>query len=137
MMYKNTTGIVSFKIVKEINYINENIATEKELDYEHLQNETFNRVHIPDFSFKRKDSSITYESDYIKGIQICEHNKAKYKDIIFEDIVKKQNDYSFTSYHYTNFIIEEYTNRIYYIDLDDYRMITLNERIKRFNKFWK
>jgi|TARA_B100000287_G_scaffold418806_1_gene456249 hypothetical protein len=136
-MYKNTTGIVSFKIVKEINYINENIATEKELDYEHLQNETFNRVHIPDFSFKRKDSSITYESDYIKGIQICEHNKAKYKDIIFEDIVKKQNDYSFTSYHYTNFIIEEYTNRIYYIDLDDYRMITLNERIKRFNKFWK
>ena len=137
MMYKNTTGIVSFKIVKEINYINENIATEKELDYEHLQNETFNRVHIPDFSFKRKDSSITYESDYIKGIQICEHNKAKYKDIIFEDIVKKQNDYSFTSYHYTNFIIEEYTNRIYYVDLDDYRMITLNERIKRFNKFWK
>jgi len=137
MMYKNTTGIVSFKIVKEINYINENIATEKELDYEHLQNETFNRVHIPDFSFKRKNSSITYESDYIKGIQICEHNKAKYKDIIFEDIVKKQNDYSFTSYHYTNFIIEEYTNRIYYIDLDDYRMITLNERIKRFNKFWK
>ena len=137
MIYKNTTGIVSFKIVKEINYINENIATEKELDYEHLQNETFNRVHIPDFSFKRKDSSITYESDYIKGIQICEHNKAKYKDIIFEDIVKKQNDYSFTSYHYTNFIIEEYTNRIYYIDLDDYRMITLNERIKRFNKFWK
>ena len=136
-MYKNTTGIVSFKIVKEINYINENIATEKELDYEHLQNETFNRVHIPDFSFKRKNSSITYESDYIKGIQICEHNKAKYKDIIFEDIVKKQNDYSFTSYHYTNFIIEEYTNRIYYIDLDDYRMITLNERIKRFNKFWK
>ena len=100
MMYKNTTGIVSFKIVKEINYINENIATEKELDYEHLQNETFNRVHIPDFSFKRKDSSITYESDYIKGIQICEHNKAKYKDIIFEDIVKKQNDYSFTSYHF-------------------------------------
>ena len=136
-MYKNTTGIVSFKLIKEINYINENMAIEKELDYEHLQNETFNRVHIPDFSFKRKDSSITYESDYIKGIQICEHNKAKYKDIIFEDIVKKQSDYSFTSYHYTNFIIEEYTNRIYYIDLDDYRMITLNERIKRFNKFWK
>ena len=137
MIYKNTTGIVSFRIIKEIDYLNEDIAIEKELDYEHLQNETFNRVHIPDFSFKRKDSSITYESDYIKGIQICEHNKAKYKDIIFEDIVKKQNDYSFTSYHYTNFIIEEYTNRIYYIDLDDYRMITLNERIKRFNKFWK
>ena len=136
MMYKNTTGIVSFKIVKEINYINENIATEKELDYEHLQNETFNRVHIPDFSFKRKNSSIIYESDYIKGTQICEHNKQKYKNIIFEDIVKKRSNYSFTSYHRTNFIVEEYTNRIYYIDLDDYRMITLNERIERFNKFW-
>ena len=136
MIYKNKSGLVSFRIIKEIDYLNEDIAIEKEEDYNHLKDKTFNRIHVPNFSFKRKDSSITYKSDYIKGIQICKHNKAKYKDIIFEDLVKRQSDYSFTGYYFTNFIIEEHTNRIYYIDLDDYRKSTINERIERFNKFW-
>ena len=72
MSVSSSVDIVSFRIIKEIDYLNEDMAIEKEEDYNHLKNKTFNRIHVPDFSFKRKDSSITYESDYIKGIQICE-----------------------------------------------------------------
>ena len=52
MIYKNTTGIVSFKIIKEIDYINIETANQKYNDFTHLRNKNFNRVHVPDFTFK-------------------------------------------------------------------------------------
>ena len=136
MIYKNKTGIVSFKIIKEISYLNEEITKEKYCDFTHLKNKTFNRIHIPEFTFKKNNESLSYTSDYIKGIQIHEHIKEKYKKIIYEDLVMRKDDYSFTGYGLENFIIEDYTKRLYYIDLDDYRKSSIEERIKRFNKFW-
>lgn len=136
MIYKNTTGIVSFKIIKEIDYINIETANQKYNDFTHLRNKNFNRVHVPDFTFKKNNTTLSYTSDFIKGAQITQSSKNKYKDIIYEDLVNRNDDYSFTSYGLTNFIIEEHTNRIYYIDLDDYRKISVEERKQRFNKFW-
>tara|TARA_B100000886_G_C20384470_1_gene475396 strand:- start:102 stop:512 length:411 start_codon:yes stop_codon:yes gene_type:complete len=136
MIYRNKTGIVSFKIIKEIDYLNEDITKEKYNDFTHLKNKTFNRIHIPEFTFKKNNESLSYTSDYVKGIQIHEHIKEKYKKIIYEDLVMRKDDYSFTGYGLENFIIENYTKRLYYIDLDDYRKSSIEERIKRFNKFW-
>jgi len=136
MIYRNKTGIVSFKIIKEIDYLNEDITKEKYNDFTHLKNKTFNRIHIPEFTFKKNNKSLSYTSDYVKGIQIHEHIKEKYKKIIYEDLVMRKDDYSFTGYGLENFIIENYTKRLYYIDLDDYRKSSIEERIKRFNKFW-
>ena len=136
MIYRNKTGIVSFKIIKEIDYLNEDITKEKYNDFTHLKNKTFNRIHIPEFTFKKNNESLSYTSDYIKGTQIHEHIKEKYKKIIYEDLVMRNDNYSFTGYGLENFIIEDYTKRLYYIDLDDYRKSSIEERIKRFNKFW-
>ena len=134
MIYRNKVGLVEFTLKKEIDYISEKEAIKKEKDYARLNTQTFIRNNIPHFTYERNSSSITYISDFIKGNQICDHNCSKYYDIILEDLIYSDPEYGFCSFANQNFIVEQNTGKIYYIDLDDYRKITVEDRLRRFER---
>ncbi len=95
-----------------------------------LKTETFNRIKIPDFTFKIDDDKLIIESGYIKGHFI----DYSHSDIIYNDLVLKEGDYSFHDYNPSNFIINKYDNQIYAVDLDDFRKIDVNKRIENWTK---
>tara|TARA_B110000483_G_scaffold207846_1_gene253062 strand:- start:94 stop:504 length:411 start_codon:yes stop_codon:yes gene_type:complete len=89
-----------------------------------LKTETFNRIKIPKFSFKLDDGELIIESEYIKGLFI----DYSHSDIIYNDLVLKEGDYSFHDYNFTNFKINKFDNQIYAIDLDDFQKVDFRRR---------
>lgn len=89
-----------------------------------LKNENFNRIKIPNYTLKRDDNVITVNVEFIKGEQLNYLNKDAYKKIILEDLVLRLDVYgerkTFYDYAFKNFIIEDTTKELYYVDLEHY-----------------
>ena len=102
-----------------------------------LKEEKFNRIKIPDYSVKREKNVVTVDIEFIKGIQLNELTKNDYRQIIFEDLVLRVDVYgkrkTFHDIALKNFIIEDTTKELYYVDLEHYGQKPLIEQIKKFN----
>ena len=104
-----------------------------------LKNENFNRIKIPDYTLKRDDNIVTVNMEFIKGTQLNYLNKDTYKQIILEDLVLRLDVYgdrkTFHDYALKNFIIEDETEQLYYVDLEHYgeSKKQLYQQIQEFN----
>ncbi len=97
---------------------------------ERLQKENFNRIKIPEFTFKIEGELLIYECQFIKGEPI--RSIADY-NAVFEDLVIRDSDYSFDTYRPENYI-KDWKGDIYAIDLDDYRLFPEEQRIRKWER---
>lgn len=119
---KKRTRLTSFTISKTLQLISgvDLIIHNLEL----LNKETFNHINIPDFDYKTVGNEITITSEYIKGNYI----NLSHMDILYKDLVTKPGEYSFHDYQFSNYIVRD--NKIYAIDLDDYKKVSQKYREK-------
>ena len=119
---KKHTRLTSFTIVKTILFRYD--AAEVVSNLEKLRTEKFKRIFIPDFDYSVNGNELTIESEYIKG----NHIDLRHMDILYEDLVMHQDSHSFHDYQFCNYIVRD--DKIYAVDLDDYRKISYTERMK-------
>lgn len=104
-----------------------NCFTKENLDLmvdklERLKNEKFNRVYIPEFEYRVEGNNITYDTVFIKGWGVGTLIP-KFANIVYEDVVNRNSDWTFDDYGMSNFIIEYKTDHIYAVDLQSYNFI--------------
>lgn len=95
---------------------NINIITDK---LDRLKQEDFGRVLVPKFDYKVVDNDIVLEVEYIKGYAMG--SASLYRKIILDDVVNRDNDWTFDDYDFSNFVIARYHKGIYAVDLLSYR----------------
>ena len=93
-----------------------------------LKKENFNRVKIPKFTYSVDNTTVFCIVDFIKGEYI---NTSQQHQIVYEDIVCRESDWTFVDYHNANFIIEEGTETIYSVDFQSYRFHPNLEKRKK------
>ena len=123
--------ICSYQLCKTMTYISEEYAynTTKRLD--RLRNARFEWLKIPRFEYTVDGCSITVNTDYIKGWYCAEPLK------LYDEIVLREEDYTFIDPHPSNFITCSRTKETYAIDLDSYTMKRpFREMHDRFMKKW-
>ena len=104
---------------------------------ERLKNEDFNRVHIPDFEYKVDGNILTYDTVFIKGWGVGTLIPY-FTNIIYEDIVQRDLDWTFDDYGSSNFIVEHNTDRIFAVDFQSYNYLPNRDyRESKWKKFEK
>ena len=96
---------------------------------ERLKTEKFTNVVVPDFTYQTLDHILTIEMDYIKGKMI---QSIHHYNIIYDELVERNSDYSWTDYTPDNFIVLD--DRIYLIDLDAYGYIKYEDRKRKWEQ---
>ena len=126
---RGKSTIISFTITKEIDYLNDDLAIEAENNLVKLSKAKFKDVHIPNFSFKRNSNTLTYTCDYVKGRELT---FVEMRSIVYECCVLHNDSFSLTNYSRENYIKCDDTGLIYYIDLNDCGVISIEDRKKIF-----
>ena len=93
---------------------------------ERLKKEDFNRVKIPDFEWTVSGNIITLDVEFIKGYY--SPTTKEETNILYEDIVLHDSDWTFKEYALTNYLRENGTNQIYAIDFLGYCYIPDRKR---------
>ena len=125
--------VSSFTIRKEIKCIDDTTAQEQYLRLFRLRDkrESFGLVHIPWFTYGRKDNRVWYESDFVKG-RVC--HESEMREVIWKQCVLREDEFTLTNYDPRNFIVCDKTKDIYYIDLNDCGVFTMRQRVDGFNR---
>ncbi len=121
--------VYTLTLRKEILFADGQYQHDKYEDLERLQQENFNRVKIPKFTIKWDGNALIYESEFINGdfvTSIQDYN------ILYEDIVLRDSDYSFIGSNRKNFI-KDYRGDIYAVDLDEYGLYPYDVRKKKWD----
>ena len=125
--------VSSFTIRKEIKCIDETVSQEQYLRLFRLrdQRESFGLVHIPWFTYGKRDNIVWYESDFIKG-RVC--SESEMREVVWKHCVLRDDKFTVTNFDPRNFIVCDKTKDIYYIDLNDCGVMYIKERVNRFNE---
>jgi len=99
---------------------------------ERLQSENFNQIKIPKFTLRWDGDLIVYEAEFIKGKPI---RSIKDYNILYEDIIERDSDYSFINMLPENYIKND-KGDLYVIDLDEYGYHPYEERKKRWENYY-
>ena len=119
---KKQTRITSFTITKTI-LVRDDISVLVN-NLEKLKTDKFEKIFIPEFTYDVDGDELTIESEYIKGDYI----DLRHMDILYDDLVMHRDTHSFHDYQFCNYIIRD--DKIYAVDLDDYREINYTDRMK-------
>ena len=127
--YKTINGIHKFSLTKIIQFDN----TDPLKYYEHLygllkEDNDFGDIKIPKFDFKVKDTQLIVNSEFIKGRQWQDDDLWHNSELVFNNLVLKDGDYSFKDYNAHNFISESETDDLYYVDFEGYDYCDIKER---------
>ena len=109
----------SFRLLKTIHCQTEEYRDHMVEKLQRLQNEDFNRVLIPKFTYTVDGNDVTYEVDFIKGYGVGTYIP-EFAQIVAEDVRDHKSSWTFTDYHMVNFMVEFQTNKIYAIDFQSY-----------------
>ncbi len=109
----------TFKLIKTIYCTNLEMVSTVVDNLERLKQDSFNRIKVPKFSYTREGMIVIQEIEFIKGCNIACYPK-KYWDIIHEDIVLRDDDWTFADFNHSNFIVPYKENTIYAVDLSSY-----------------
>ena len=111
---RDNLRILSYQLCKTTTYKTEEYCyhTAKRLD--RLRNARFEWLKVPQFEYTIDGSSLTINTDYIKGWYCAEPLK------LYNDIVLRKESYTFNDPHPSNFITCSRTFETYAIDLDSY-----------------
>ena len=109
-----------------------------------LKNENFNRVLIPEFNYSIDHNKITQNVQFIKGYPVATFHP-EYSNILYEDVVQRKSDWTFTDYSFMNFIVDKVTHKIYAIDFlsfqycpsMDYRQYLWEDKLKEDCEIWR
>lgn len=125
--------ITSFTIRKEIECKTTSIAKSQVDSLAELEEkkDTFGQINIPDFKYGREDNFVWYEADYVKGRIIKPKDM---KTIVWKECVLREDSFTLSNYGCPNFIWCKETHRLYYIDLNDCRHMSIEERMEFWNK---
>tara|TARA_B100001778_G_C18512097_1_gene594711 strand:+ start:173 stop:703 length:531 start_codon:yes stop_codon:yes gene_type:complete len=127
----------SFTLVKQFNCFTKDNLFVMIDKLERLKNEDFNRVHIPDFEYKVDGNILTYDTVFIKGWGVGTLIPY-FTNIIYEDIVQRDLDWTFDDYGSSNFIVEHNTDRIFAVDFQSYNYLPNRDyRESKWKKFEK
>ena len=127
----------SFTLVKQFNCF-----TKDNLDLmidklERLKKENFNRIHIPDFEYSVEGNIISYNTVFIKGWGVGIY-VPDFANIIYEDVVQRDSDWTFDDFGGSNFIVEHNTDKIFAVDFQSYNYIPNRDyRISKWEKLKK
>lgn len=108
---------VKFTITKEITCDSKEHVDLVVDNLEKLKKDKFERIKVPQFFYEVSGLTITETCEFIKGHFLT----PKYEHIVLNELVKRENDYTFGDYNYRNFIVRK--NNIYSIDLCSYAYI--------------
>ncbi len=117
---------LSLGLKKVINCKNDKYTKVVKEKLERLKKEDFNRVKIPDFEWTVNGNIITLDVEFIKGYY--SPTTKEEANILYEDIVLHDSDWTFKEYALTNYLRENGTNQIYAIDFLGYCYIPDRER---------
>ena len=112
----------SFTLVKQFDCFTKDILNLMVDKLERLKDENFNRVLIPDFDYIVDGNIITYDTAFIKGWGIGTYIP-DFANIVYEDVVLRDSDWTFDDYGMSNFIVEHNTDKIFAIDFQSYNYI--------------
>jgi len=125
------TRITTYTLTKVIEYQNEDVAKWQEKMLDMLRVATFKHILIPEFEYSRDGSELTIVTDYIKGWYCVD------KQLIWEDVVKREGEYTFNDPHPSNFITCKRELKTYAVDLDSYcHLPDFGERVAMFKGIW-
>jgi len=127
--YKRPHGVHKFSITKIISYDDKrNLEYYKNL-YSLLKEDTnFGDIKVPKFDFEFTDTELIVKSQYIKGRQWQDDDLWHNSELVFNNLVLKDGDYSFKDYNAHNFISESETDDLYYVDFEGYDYCDIKER---------
>ena len=125
-----------FTLTKEIDYSSEHYRAEVIDNLEELKKDNFGKLKIPNFIIKKLDEkTLQIKCEYIKGRYPTPHEML----IVKEYALYRKNDpynlYTISAYHPNNFIVEIQTSDIYAIDLDSYKIISMEKRLEKWQKY--
>lgn len=124
-----------FTLFKEIRYRAAKEAAWSLALINKLHSEDFGLVHIPQFEVEQIDDvTLRLTTEYIKGRYVNPEELIIIKQYVVDRINDPDNEYSFSDFNANNWISEKETRRIYNVDLDNYKKITIDERLDLFNK---
>lgn len=126
--YKRPHGHHEFSLTKIITFNDPNNLIYYSDLYTKLQQDDFGDIKVPKFSFHIKDKQLIVHSQFIKGRQWQDDDFWWNFDLIVDNLVMKEGDYSFKDYNPHNFIIESGTRDLYYVDFEGYDYCSINER---------
>ena len=111
------TITADFTIIKNIHFTDEELQDTYIKNLNHLKGDTFNQIKIPEFDYSIDGLTVICTSQFIKGYYAI--NK-KYRKIIYKDLVHREDHWTFTDYHFSNFISEINSEDIFAVDLQSY-----------------
>ena len=125
------TRITTYTITKVIEFENEDVAEHRERMLDILRVATFKHILIPEFEYSRNGSELTIVTEYIKGWYCVD------KQLIWEDVVRRESEYTFDDPHPSNFITCKRELKTYAVDLDSFTYSPdFGARVARFYDIW-
>ena len=97
-----------------------------------LKDLDFNMIKIPKYKFSCWKNVLTIQMEYIKGEQVTPATAPQFKNIVLRDLVNSPNPISAAGYAPSNFIFNN--EGLYFVDLEDMREISKEDRMKKFLK---
>lgn len=129
----NVNRVTRFTLHKDITYFKEKSAIKCYERLNELKKHKFDRVLIPPFEAKLEYKTVYIEMEFIKG----NHLYRNQMHIVYEDCVLKEGEFGITNFTHRNFIREDETDKIYYIDLEDVGELSMPKRIKLFKNSYR
>ena len=125
------TRITTYTLTKVLELEHEDAAILREEMLDRLRVATFKHILIPEFEYSRDGSELTIVTEYIKG-WYC-----KEPELIWEDVVKRESEYTFDDLQPSNFITCKRELKTYAIDLDSFTYFPdFDTRVARFKEIW-
>ena len=128
---RDNLRILSYQLCKTTTYETEEYCYNVARGLDRLKSARFEWLRVPQFEYTIDGLSLTINTDYIKGWYCAEPLK------LYNEIVLREEDYTFTDPHPSNFITCSRTFETYAIDLDSYTAIRpFEEMHDRFIRKW-
>ena len=119
----------TFDFVKTVEFSDRLLKKHVDEKYKVLQNLSFNRVHIPKFSYEVTEHEIIHHIEFIKGTQMNPISFMCCNKLIYEDLVNNGKEWGFHSIHPEDFIFEDITNKLYLVDFESFCKMSLKEKV--------
>ena len=134
--YQHDSHTIQFELIKTIEDAS-NDTLEKIINIINSVNTiSYDRIKIPNMKYERKEDQLVINCEYIKGTILDPKIHTHFRSIIFEDFVLSENKYSVTDYHLRNFIIQDKTFNLYYVDIYGIQKSDIDTRKKSFNRYF-
>lgn len=118
---------IEFILLKRVNCNNNKLKEIYINKLNRLKEENFNRIKIPNFTYSVDNNIVSCSIDFIKGLYV---STSEQRTLIYQDVVCRDSDWTFSDYRDANFIIQEGTGDIFAIDFQSYRFYPQKEKRK-------